>query len=164
MDVTDTKALRHTLGTFATGVCVMTTEDPDRQTGHVIGMTANSFSSVSLDPPLIQWCIDFKAHRYAVYAEAKTFAVNILSAGQEDLSRRFARENAHIVPQEMLISDLHPLRLREVAGFLACETYETREVGDHLVIIGRVLQFDQAPEQPGLTFFRGKYGKAESAA
>ncbi len=155
----DTKALRHTLGSFATGVCVMTIADPDQQNGHVLGMTANSFSSVSLDPPLIQWCIDFKAHRYAAYSVAAHFAANILSAGQEDLSRRFARENAHIVPDDMLISALHPLRLRDVAGFIACETYDTREMGDHLIITGKVLAFDQAPEHGGLTFFRGKYGQ-----
>ena len=155
----DTKALRHTLGSFATGVCVMTIADPDMKSGHVLGMTANSFSSVSLDPPLIQWCIDFKAHRFGVYSVASKFAVNILSADQEDLSRRFARENAHIVPDEMLLSVMHPLRLRDVAGFIACETYDTREMGDHLIITGKVVEFDQSPEHGGLTFFRGTYGQ-----
>ena len=154
----DARALRHTLGSFATGVCVMTVTDPDHHHGHVLGMTANSFSSVSLDPPLVQWCIDFRAHRYAVYAEAKSFGINILSGRQRDLSKRFARQNAHIVPDENLIADTHPLRLREVVGFLACEVYETRPLGDHLVIVGRVTQFDTDPERTGLTFFRGKYG------
>lgn len=154
----DARALRHTLGSFATGVCVITVADPDHIDGHVLGMTANSFSSVSLNPPLVQWCIDLKAHRYKVYAEAKTFGVNILSGPQRMLSRRFARENAHIVPSEKLISDDHPLRLRDVAGFLACELYETRPVGDHLVIVGRVIEFDGDAGRTGLTFFRGKYG------
>ena len=160
----DTKSLRHTLGSFATGVCVMTVPDTDHVAGHVLGMTANSFSSVSLEPPLIQWCIDFKAHRYAAYAAATGFGVNILSGRQEDLSRRFARENAHIVPEEMLICDRHPLRLREVAGFIACDVFETRPVGDHLVILGRVTQFDMEPEVGGLTFFRGRYGKIGDVA
>jgi flavin reductase (DIM6/NTAB) family NADH-FMN oxidoreductase RutF len=154
----DARAYRHTLGSFATGVCVITAPDPDHVDGHVLGMTANSFSSVSLDPPLVQWCIDFKAHRYKVYSEAKTFGINILSGRQRLLSRRFARENAHIVPDEMLICERHPLRLRDVAGFLACELYETRPVGDHLVIVGRVTQYDGDTERTGLTFFRGKYG------
>jgi len=155
----DTKALRQTLGSFATGVCVMTVNDPDHVSGHVLGMTANSFSSVSLEPPLVQWCIDLKAHRYRVYAEASAFGVNILSAQQEDLSRRFAKENAHIVPEERVISPSHPLRLRHVAGFLSCQTYDRRLTGDHLVIIGKVIEFDQSPELAGLTFFRGKYGQ-----
>ena len=154
----DARALRHTLGSFATGVCVITVADPDHVHGHVLGMTANSFSSVSLDPPLVQWCIDLKAHRYKVYAEARTFGINILSGRQQTLSRRFARANAHIVPSERLTADRHPLRLRDVAGFLACEQYETRTVGDHLVIVGRVTQFDGDTARTGLTFFRGKYG------
>ncbi len=154
----DARAYRHTLGSFATGVCVMTVPDPDHVSGHVLGMTANSFSSVSLDPPLVQWCIDFKAHRYKAYAEAPAFGINILSGRQQALSRRFARENAHIVPDEMLISEIHPLRLRNVAGFLACDVYETRTVGDHLVIVGRVTQFEGDAGRTGLTFFRGKYG------
>lgn len=154
----DAKALRHTLGTFATGVCVMTVPDSDHVSGHVLGMTANSFSSISLDPPLVQWCIDFKAHRYAVYAKAPKFGINILSGKQRELSRRFARENAHIVPEEMLICETHPLRLRNVIGFLACDVYETRPLGDHLVIVGQVTQFDQATDKTGLTFFKGRYG------
>lgn len=160
----DSKSLRHTLGSFATGVCVMTVADSDHVEGHVLGMTANSFSSVSLEPPLIQWCIDFKAHRYTVYSAAMKFGVNILSAGQEDLSRRFARENAHIVPEEMLICETHPLRLRDVIGFIACDVFETRPVGDHLVIVGQVTQFDMNPDVGGLTFFRGRYGQIGGVA
>lgn len=154
----DARAYRHTLGSFATGVCVITVPDTDHLSGHVLGMTANSFSSVSLDPPLVQWCIDFKAHRYKAYAEAPVFGINILSGRQRDLSRRFSGGNAHIVPDEMLICERHPLRLRNVAGFLACELYETRPVGDHLVIVGRVTQYDADPARTGLSFFRGKYG------
>lgn len=160
----DTKPYRHTLGAFTTGVCVMTIPDPDHIEGHVLGMTANSFSSVSLDPPLIQWCLDNKAHRYEVYAKAPAFGVNILSGGQEALSHRFARFNAHILPEEGLIGPEHPLRLNGVAGFLACETYETRTVGDHLVIVGRVIEFDKDDGQGGLTFFRGRYGEIRSAS
>ena len=155
----DTKALRHTLGGFATGVCVITAPDMDHVDGHIVGMTANSFSSVSLAPALVQWCLDLKAHRYAVYAKAPKFGINILSGGQEALSRRFARENAHIVPEEGLISPLHPLRLNNVAAFLACDLYEARMLGDHLVIVGEIMQFEADPAQGGLTFFRGKYGQ-----
>ncbi|HEX7800321.1 MAG TPA: flavin reductase family protein [Asticcacaulis sp.] len=154
----DKKALRHTLGGFATGVCVITAPDPDHVGGHVIGMTANSFSSVSLTPPLVQWCLDLKAHRYDVYAKAPRFGVNVLGAGQAVLSRRFARENAHILPEDGLSDAAAPLRLREAAAFLECETYDSRVLGDHLVIVGRVLAFDSDPRRAGLLFFRGRYG------
>ena len=160
----DTKALRYTLGGFPTGVCVITVPDPDHREGHVLGMTANSFTSVSLDPPLISWCLDSRAHRYAVYAGAETFGVNILSGGQSALSRRFAGGNAHVVPGEGLISPLHPLRFNDVIGFLSCELYEAREIGDHLQIIGRVRDFDRDTEVPGLTFFKGQYGQIGGAA
>jgi len=154
-----TRPYRHVLGSFATGVCIMTVPDPDHVAGHVLGITANSFSSISLEPPLVQWCLDFKAHRYAVYAEAKSFGINILSGSQTELSRRFARQNAHIVPEEGLISDLHPLRLNEVIGFLECDVYETRPLGDHLVIVGQVTSYDLDSAQTGLTFFKGQYGQ-----
>jgi flavin reductase (DIM6/NTAB) family NADH-FMN oxidoreductase RutF len=154
----DKKALRHTLGGFATGVCVITAPDPEHRAGHVIGMTANSFSSVSLAPPLVQWCLDLKAHRYDVYADAPRFGVNVLGAGQATLSRRFARENAHITPEEGLTLAEQPLRLKDAAAFLDCELFERREVGDHLVIIGRVLAFDSDSQRAGLLFFRGRYG------
>ena len=155
----DKKALRHAMGGFATGVCVITVADPDHIDGHVVGLTANSFSSVSLDPPLVQWCLDLKAHRYDLYAKAQTFGINILSADHEALSRRFARENAHIVPAEDLTSPLAPLKLKEVVGYFACDLYESRLVGDHLVIVGEVTHFETDPAQPGLTFFKGKYGQ-----
>ncbi|MGA9659758.1 MAG: flavin reductase family protein [Asticcacaulis sp.] len=160
----DKRALRHTLGGFATGVCVITTADPDHIDGHVVGITANSFSSVSLDPPLVQWCLDLKAHRDEVFATAPVFGINILSGNQEKLSRRFARENAHILPQENLISEQHPLRLNDVAAFLSCALYETRMIGDHLVIVGQVEAFDADSAQPALTFFRGQYGQIGDAS
>lgn len=160
----DTKALRYTLGGFATGVCVITVPDPDHVEGHVLGMTANSFTSVSLDPPLVSWCLDNRAHRYAVYAAAPAFGVNILSGGQTGLSRRFAGGNAHVVPDEGLISRLHPLRFNDVIGFLSCELYDTRTLGDHLQIIGRVLAFDSDPDSDGLTFFKGRYGQIGCAS
>jgi flavin reductase (DIM6/NTAB) family NADH-FMN oxidoreductase RutF len=151
--------LRHALGGFATGVCVITAPDPDHSDGHAVGMTANSFSSVSLEPPLVQWCLDLKAHRYSVYAGAPRFGINVLSGGQAHLSRRFARENAHIAPQEGLISAAHPLRLKDAATFLDCELFESRVVGDHLVIIGKVLDFVTESDRNSLLFFRGRYSE-----
>ena len=159
----DKRALRHAMGGFATGVCVITVADPDHVDGHTVGMTANSFSSVSLDPPLVQWCLDLKAHRYALYAGAQTFGINILNGEQEALSRRFARENAHIVPEEGLTHAAEPLKLVGAVGYFACELYEARLVGDHLVIVGEVKAFESDPAQHALTFFKGRYGQIGTA-
>jgi flavin reductase (DIM6/NTAB) family NADH-FMN oxidoreductase RutF len=157
--VIDKQALRRAMGGFATGVCVITVADPDHVDGHVVGMTANSFSSVSLDPPLVQWCLDLKAHRYDLYAGAQIFGINILNGDHEDLSRRFARGSAHIVPEEGVTCARDPLKLTAVIGFFGCELYESRIVGDHLVIVGEVRSFETDPEAKGLTFFRGRYGQ-----
>jgi len=155
----DSKLLRQALGGFATGVCVITTPDPDHVGGHVVGITANSFSSVSLEPPLVQWCLDLKAHRYEVFAKTPRFGINVLGGTQAVLSRRFAKENAHIRPEEGLIEAAHPLRLKDTLAFLDCELYDSRVVGDHLVIIGKVMAFDHVPQRNGLLFFRGRYGE-----
>lgn len=154
----DPRAFRSVLGRFATGVCVMTAPDPNGGARAILGMTANSFTSVSLEPPLILWCLAHSARRYDIFASAQTFGVNILSSTQADLSQRFARGKAQVDPEEDLIAN-HPLMLKDVSGFLACETYEQHTMGDHLVIVGRVTHFEQAgPVEASLTFHRGQYG------
>ncbi len=159
----DPRAFRSVLSRFATGVCVMTAPDPNAMPGHIIGMTANSFTSVSLEPPLILWCLAHSAHRYDIFASAQTFGVNILSGAQADISNRFARGKAQVDPEEKLIGS-HPLMLRDVSGFLACETYEQHTMGDHLVIVGRVTHFEQSPPvEACLTFHRGQYGRSGAA-
>ena len=81
------RALRNALGRFATGVTIVTAIDPD---GHPIGLTANSFSAVSLNPPLVLWCLDNTSHNLAAFRRAGHHAINVLAAGQLDLSNRFA--------------------------------------------------------------------------
>nr|WP_303649472.1 flavin reductase family protein [Asticcacaulis machinosus] len=142
------------MGAFATGVCVITTCHGDE----VIGLTANSFTSVSLDPPLVLWCLDKRCERYDIFAGATTFDINILSSDQRDFSDRFARGDAAIGNHEGLLTLDHPLRLKKVIGWLSCTTYDTRAVGDHLVITGQVEAYDYGAGE-GLTFFRGRYGQ-----
>ena len=84
----DPKAFRRALGNFATGVTIMTAQNAQ---GERVGVTANSFNSVSLDPALILWSIDKNSSSYRIFAEATHFAVNILSAAQIELSNKFAR-------------------------------------------------------------------------
>ena len=95
----DSTAFRSALGTFATGVTVMTTVTPS---GEMVGNTASSFNSVSLDPPLVLWSLARKAYSYETYMAAKYFAVNVLREGQDDLSARFSKVLSRQVAQHRL--------------------------------------------------------------
>jgi flavin reductase (DIM6/NTAB) family NADH-FMN oxidoreductase RutF len=140
---------------FTTGITVITARRED----DVHGMTANSFTAVSLDPPLALICVAKSARMAAFIHDAPGFAVNILAAGQEGVSRQFAgarRPAAHAV--ELLDGPVAPL----IAGALAtisCMTEAIHEGGDHWIVIGRVIELREhrARERPPLVFFRARY-------
>jgi flavin reductase (DIM6/NTAB) family NADH-FMN oxidoreductase RutF len=150
----DPKALRNAFGAFATGVTVITTRQPD---GTPRGFTANSFTSVSLDPPLLLVCLAKTAHSADVFAAAPHFAVNILAEDQKAVSGLFASRApdkfAHCAwtpgPGET------PLIEGAIAQF-ACTNHQLVDAGDHLILIGRVLDFATTAGQP-LGYFRGNY-------
>jgi flavin reductase (DIM6/NTAB) family NADH-FMN oxidoreductase RutF len=150
----DPKALRQAFGAFATGVTVITTRQPD---GTPRGFTANSFTSVSLDPPLLLVCLAKTAHSADVFATAPHFAVNILAEDQKAVSGLFASRApdkfAHCAwtagPAGM------PLIDGSLAQF-ACANHQLVDAGDHLILIGRVDHFATAEGQP-LGYFRGNY-------
>ncbi|MGL5170266.1 p-hydroxyphenylacetate 3-hydroxylase reductase component [Edwardsiella tarda] len=150
----DPRALRQALGNFATGVTVITTAGLD---GVDVGMTANSFNSVSLDPPLILWSIDKRAGSYPHFAQASHFAVNILAADQIALSNRFAR------PAENKFAGLEYARgiadiplLHDCAARFQCEKYQQIDAGDHWILIGKVVTFDDFGRAP-LLYCQGAY-------
>ena len=151
----DPKALRRALGSFMTGVTVVTSRDPE--TGVPVGFTANSFTSLSLDPPLILVCLGCNANLYSVFERASGFAVNILSAHQREISNRFAS------PVEDRFAGLHwsssalnnPL-IDDTSAWFDC-SFERRFVaGDHMVMIGEVQGFHSS-DHPGLGYARGSY-------
>lgn len=154
MDADAKRALRDAFGSFATGVTVVTTRQRD---GNPRGFTANSFSSVSLDPPLLLVCIAKSAHSRDAFVSAKHFAVNILADDQKEVSELFASRSPdkftlakwHSGPQDM------PLLDGAIAGF-TCARYRLVDAGDHLVLIGRVLTHRSMGGQP-LGYFRGAY-------
>ena len=153
----DVKAYRRALGNFATGVAVVTTDDG---AGGAIGITVNSFTSVSLEPPLVLWCLDDASDRRDPFVLAERFVVNILGADDTALSDRFARgEEYRLGPDELDPDTAHPPRLRHALSRLTCEVRERIQLGDHLVIIGEVTGFDTC-EGDGLLYFRGRYGRA----
>lgn len=154
----DRRAYRQCLGQFATGVTVMTTETG----GHRAGVTANSFSSVSLDPPLILWSISKTSRSFQAFTEARHFAVNILGQDQIRLSQVFSSSEADkFAKVEWSVGKHGSPVLYGVNGLLECEREAAYEGGDHLIIVGRVLRFATLEGEP-LIFAQGRYGVAES--
>ena len=147
--------LRRALGRFATGVTVITTRAPD---GTPLGFTANSFNSVSLDPPLILWALSRGSARLGAYRGADAYAVNILTAAQEALARQFAS------PVEDRFEDVNwapglggaPVLAGALAVF-ECAHEAVDPAGDHELFIGRVERVTETHGKP-LTFFGGDFG------
>jgi len=150
----DCRELRRVLGAFPTGVTIATTVGKD---GAPRGFTANSFTSVSLDPPLVLVCLAKAASSYATFLGAEGYAVNILAADQRAISSRFATagedkfEGVAWRPGETGC----PL-IEGAAGWIDCVRHQAIDAGDHVVLIGRVVGFDGTPAAP-LGYCRGAY-------
>lgn len=155
MDDTEKRSFRSALGRFATGVTVVTTSDSD---GAPIGVTANSFNSVSLDPPMVLWSLAKSSWSLEAFSKAQTFAVHILGFDQQDLSNTFARrgndkfENVEIEPGPV------PL-LSDCAARFVCKTAFQYEGGDHIIFVGKVTDF-QTCGKPPLLYLEGRYAEA----
>ena len=152
----DPRRLRDAFGCFGTGVTVVTAFDAG---GAPVGLTANSFTSVSLDPPLLLFCLDRRSRRAAVLQAAQAFAVNVLHAGQEALSTRFARgatKDDHLSDIGWDRREGAPV-LQDAMAVFACAKHAEHDGGDHLIVVGRVLQLEFRPEQDPLLYFQGRY-------
>ncbi|MDP3749998.1 MAG: alpha/beta fold hydrolase [Phenylobacterium sp.] len=150
----DARTLRNALGCFGTGVTVVTTVGEDGP----VGVTANSFTAVSLDPPLILFCLSGKSSSLPAFRSAGRFAINVLHIGQQPASNAFAG------PQESRFAsvkwEMGKLDVPVIVGSLAtfeCETESVHEAGDHVVMIGRVKSAIFEPRRDPLLFFRGRY-------
>ena len=153
----DTRALRDTFGRFATGVTVVSTVN---ESGEFFGLTANSFTSLSLDPPLVLFCLDYKALSFDAFRETSNFVVNVLSEGQKELSAHFARSSVdkwNGIEYEIWNTGC-PVLPQSIA-VLECLTVTRHEGGDHLIIIGQVERFryDENEIKP-LLYYKGRYG------
>lgn len=150
------RAFRHSLGEFATGVAVITAQG---QGDDLIGMTMSSFNSVSLDPPLVLFSVDRKAHSLPAMLEAKGFAVNILAREQEDISNRFARalSDKWANVKRTVGHAEAPLITGALAHF-ECEPYANYDGGDHVIFVVHVVRHTVRAGNPApLIFFRGRY-------
>ncbi len=151
----DGRELRDALGRFATGVCLITTVTDTRQ---AVGMTVNSFSSVSLDPPLVLWCLQDNSDVYDVFATPRYYTINILSSGQEAYSNRYAKkEQHHLDPAHYRQGKYGTPIIRDALVSFECELEKTYDGGDHLIIVGRVRDMVQRPDGDPLLFFSGRY-------
>jgi len=155
----DVASLRAAHGRFATGVAVVTACDTQ---GERHGITVNSFTSVSLDPPLVLYCLAREAFGFAAFAEAPAFAVNVLALEQKDLSDRFAREVRDAYPDLAVTTWAtgSPVIEDSLAAF-DCTREAVHDAGDHLIVVGRVERFALLREAEPLIYFRGAYGRLE---
>ena len=151
----DRAEFRHALGSFVTGITVVTCQKAD---GDLYGMTVNSFNSVSLDPPLVLWSLDNSSTHHTDFATG--FVVNILSAEQKDLCNQFASsdEDARFKDVDYRIgASGHPVIENALASF-ECKPWAVYEGGDHHIYVGEVVGLHKA-SGPALTFFQGKIGQ-----
>lgn len=151
--------LRRALGSFTTGVTIVTARDPgtDAAAACDVGLTVNSFSSVSLEPPMVQWCIARRAASFDAFQRASHYAVHVLGAAQRELSQRFATHGIDRFagldlqrgPAEL------PLLPCSVTRFV-CRIVERYAGGDHVILLAEVESFESSEAEP-LLYLRGAY-------
>jgi flavin reductase (DIM6/NTAB) family NADH-FMN oxidoreductase RutF len=152
-------ALRAALGHYATGVAVVTATGPD---GRPAGMTINSFGSLSLDPPLILWCLRRRSTSLATFVSADHFAVNVLAADQEQVARRFAARTQAEVQDRFRGPGWHrgpkglPV-LDDGLGVFICRRLRHIHGGDHVIVIGHLDEYQVTPGKSPLVFYAGRY-------
>ncbi|MEM9168575.1 MAG: flavin reductase family protein [Pseudomonadota bacterium] len=149
------RSLKDSFGRFATGVTVVTCRSKD---GTVSALTVNSFVSVSLEPPLVLWCVERRASLFSRFFEADNYAVSVLRADGQALSNRFAGRNPPpLEGREIEIwTTGAPLLKARLAGF-DCRVVDRHDAGDHVILVGQVLRHDARAGAP-LTYFASGYG------
>jgi 3-hydroxy-9,10-secoandrosta-1,3,5(10)-triene-9,17-dione monooxygenase reductase component len=154
----DPAAMRTVLGHFATGVAIVTAMEGDEP----VGMACNSFTSVSLEPQLVMFCAAKSSTTWPRIQAAKKWAANILAEDGEQVCRLFAEKGADRFSHLAFTSGRtgSPL-LEDAIAFVDCETVAEHDAGDHLLVVGKVLELGYAPAGKPLLFYRGGYGRFE---
>ena len=151
----DSMELRNTFGKYATGVAVITCQVEGQAP---MGMTINSFSSLSLDPPLMLWSLQKNSDMYDAIMASPRFAVNILAADQQHLSRQYAKKNEHALHEKHYhLSDAGRALLNGCLVSLECDMETHYEGGDHLILVGRIQAISNISDGEPLLFFGGGY-------
>ncbi len=147
--------LRNAFGQFPTGVTVITA-NPDGYSP--FGMTVNSFSSLSLSPPLLLWSLQNDSECWNAFQASTQYTVNVLADDQEELSRLYAKKGDHALQDDhYCIGASGCAVLNNVIASFECSIEERIEGGDHTILIGRVLEFDSRADAQPLVFFSGQY-------
>ena len=150
--------IRKAFGCFATGVAVATTRS---QAGEPIGITISSFNTVSLDPPLVLWSVGHDSISFDAFAQAEYFAVNVLARHQENLSDRFAARGTDKFAGLECSEGVGGVPvLTECAACFECSTEYRYPGGDHLILVGRMLNFEDHGLEP-LIFYRSQFRGAQ---
>jgi flavin reductase (DIM6/NTAB) family NADH-FMN oxidoreductase RutF len=152
----DPRAFRNALGSFPTGVAIITTTGAD---GQPIGLTCNSFSSVSLDPPLVSWGLRLSSKNLDNFRQAGAFAINILAEDQKDLSARFASSQIPDKFEGVPFTRGHrglPI-LDDCVATFECDKFAEHVAGDHVLFLGQVRRFDHGRQEDSLVFYKGAY-------
>ncbi len=148
------RAYRNALGSFTTGVTVVTAMTADGP----IGMTVNSFASVSLDPPLVLWSPAKNSSRYGAFTGARHFAIHVLSADQDHLSAAFTRGGSGFDGIDVRFNDEGVPVLPGTLARFECAEQAQHDAGDHTIIIGKVLRVAHRQGEP-LCFSGGRFGR-----
>ncbi|AXX31816.1 Nitrilotriacetate monooxygenase component B [Actinosynnema pretiosum subsp. pretiosum] len=155
MSTIDRARFRQVMGHVPTGVVVITSQDPG---GRPVGLACNSFTSVSLDPPLVLFCAAGGSSTLPALRAAGAFRVNVLEAGQESLCRRFATRGVdRFAGVDWTPAHGGPRLAGAVAG-MDCAVLEEHAAGDHVIVVGRVLRLAETTGGAPLVFHRGRYG------
>lgn len=156
-DARNTRQFRAALGRFATGVTVVTAREAGG--GPPVGITVNSFASVSLAPPLVLWSAARASLRHAHFTEAPAFAIHVLRDDQIDLANRFTRNGAGFEGLGYTLNDQGVPLLDHTLARFECTSETRHEGGDHTIIIGRVERFETFEDGEPLVFAHGQYGR-----
>ncbi len=157
----DQIGFRNALGTFATGITVITTTNTKKEP---VGITVNSFTSVSLEPPLILWCLDKNADSYEDFVNCIRFAVHVLHEDQEAISHNFAiKSNNKFAELEWENGEFGSPILNDFSTCFQCETEERYTGGDHIIFLGRIRSIQTHPGKEPLIYHAGSYRLLKSS-
>jgi flavin reductase (DIM6/NTAB) family NADH-FMN oxidoreductase RutF len=151
---TDKREIRKAFGSYATGVTIITT----RVAGQLYGLTANSFTSVSLSPPILLFCIGRSRNSFEAFRSTLSFTINVLSSSQRELSERFAASGEDKwVGVDFLDDEMGNAIFPGAAAAFTCSKSQTIDAADHMIVLGEVLNFRQSQDRLPLVYCRSRY-------
>ncbi len=151
----DTKKFRQALGQFPTGVTVITTLDKE---GNPIGVTASSFNSVSMEPPLVLWSVAKKAYSAKIFESAEYFIINVLAESQVDVSNTCAQQGVDKFANLQYKAGIGDCpKLADTSACFECKTWQLYDGGDHLIVVGEVINYESNQALKPLVYACGSY-------